>query len=169
MNLINPRFTETMFQFVFPIVYRTVTPQQWLAHSKYNKDKSDAEMHSSKRLRENIQQTMAQSKSDLDSQKNATEYAMRKRIHETEQAHDELCWQRKNVQFTRLIAILVFGADQTYLPKETQFFSGNLGLCFVFGYLSNKKKYLKLVVHIAKLFNEKETRQLYLFLIFIFF
>lgn len=75
-----------------------MTPQQWLAHSKYNKDKSDAEMHSSKRLRENIQQTMAQSKSDLDSQKNATEYAMRKRIHETEQAHDELCWQKKNTE-----------------------------------------------------------------------
>lgn len=75
-----------------------MTPQQWLAHSKYNKDKSDAEMHSSKRLRENIQQTMAQSRSDMDSQKNATEYAMRKRIHETEQAHDELCWQRKNVR-----------------------------------------------------------------------
>jgi len=76
----------------------TVTPQQWLAHSKYNKDKSDAEMHSSKRLRENIQQTMAQSSSDLDAQKNATEYAMRKRIHETEQAKDELCWQKKNTE-----------------------------------------------------------------------
>lgn len=76
----------------------TVTPQQWLAHSKYNKDKSDAEMHSSKRLRENIQQTMAQSNSDIDTQKNATEYAMRKRIHETEQAHDELCWQKKNTE-----------------------------------------------------------------------
>ena len=55
-----------------------MTPQQWLAHSKYNKDKSDAEMNSSIRLRENIQQTMAQSQSDLDSQKNATEFAMRK-------------------------------------------------------------------------------------------
>lgn len=76
----------------------TMTPQQWLAHSKYNKDKSDAEMHSSKRLRENIQQTIAQSNSDLDSQKNATEYAMRKRIHETEQAHDELHWQKKNTE-----------------------------------------------------------------------
>ena len=75
-----------------------MTPQQWLAHSKYNKDKSDAEMLSSKRLRENIQQTMAQSNSDMDSQKNATEYAMRKRIHETEMAHDELCWQKKNVK-----------------------------------------------------------------------
>ena len=76
---------------------RSVTPQQWLAFSKYNKDRSDAEMETSKRLRENIQQLIAQSNSDLDSQKNSTEYAMRKRIHETEQAKDELMWQKKNV------------------------------------------------------------------------
>jgi tektin-2 len=75
----------------------TVTPAQWLAFSKYNKDRSEAEMESSKRLRENIQQLIAQSDSDLDSQNNATEFAMRKRIHETEQALDELCWQKKNV------------------------------------------------------------------------
>lgn len=74
-----------------------MTPQQWLAFSKYNKDRSDAEMETSKRLRENIQQLIAQSNSDLDSQKNSTEYAMRKRIHETEQAKDELMWQKKNV------------------------------------------------------------------------
>lgn len=75
----------------------TVTPAQWLAFSKYNKDRSDAEMESSKRLRENIQQLVAQCNSDMDSQKNATEFAMRKRIHETEQARDELLWQKKNV------------------------------------------------------------------------
>ena len=74
-----------------------MTPQQWLAFSKYNKDRSDAEMETSKRLRENIEQLIAQSNSDMDSQKNSTEYAMRKRIHETEQAKDELMWQKKNV------------------------------------------------------------------------
>lgn len=76
---------------------RTVTPQQWLAFSKYNKDRADAEMESTKRLRESIQQLMAQSQSDLDSQNNATEFAMRKRIHESEQARDELEWQKQNV------------------------------------------------------------------------
>ena len=75
----------------------SVTPQQWLAFSKYNKDRSDAEMESSKRLREQVQQLIAQSLTDLDSQKNATEFGMRKRIHETEQAKDELLWQKKNV------------------------------------------------------------------------
>lgn len=76
----------------------SVTPQQWIAFSKYNKDRADAEMESSKRLRENIQQLIAQSSSDLESQQNATEFAMRKRIHETENALDELNWQRKNTE-----------------------------------------------------------------------
>lgn len=76
----------------------TVTPQQWVAFSKYNKDRSDAEMESSKRLRENIQQTIAQSTSDLNAQKNATEFAMRRRIHEAEQAKDELNWQKKQTE-----------------------------------------------------------------------
>jgi hypothetical protein len=82
---------------LFFLIISSVTPQQWLAFSKYNKDRSDAEMESSKRLREQIQQLVAQSLSDLDSQKNATEFGMRKRIHETEQAKDELLWQKKNV------------------------------------------------------------------------
>jgi tektin-2 len=43
---------------------------------------------------------MAQAASDMESQKNATEFAMRKRIHETEQAKDELLWQKKNVIYT---------------------------------------------------------------------
>jgi tektin-2 len=54
-------------------------------------------MDSSKRLRENIQQTMAQSSSDLVAQRNATDFAIRRRIHETEQARDELEWQKKQV------------------------------------------------------------------------
>ena len=55
-------------------------------------------MEASKRLRESIQQLIAQSDSDLHSQRNATEFAMRKRIHETERAKDELFWQKKNVR-----------------------------------------------------------------------
>jgi tektin-2 len=54
-------------------------------------------MEASKRLREATQQLIAQSDSDLESQRNATEFSMRKRIHESEQARDELEWQKKNV------------------------------------------------------------------------
>lgn len=62
-------------------------------------------MNASKRLRENIQQTMAQSSSDLEAQKNATEFAMRRRIHETQQARDELEWQKKRVNLKKKIDI----------------------------------------------------------------
>ncbi len=84
-----------------------MTPQQWHSFSKFNKEKSDAEIESSKRLREKIQHTMAQSASDIESQKNATEFAMRKRIHETEQAKDELLWQKKNVKKSLFIIQLL--------------------------------------------------------------
>jgi tektin-2 len=80
------------------ILKRSITPEQWIQFSKYNKDRADAEMNASKRLRENIQQTMAQSSSDLEAQKNATEFAMRRRIHETQQAREELEWQKKRVK-----------------------------------------------------------------------
>lgn len=63
-------------------------------------------MESTKRLRESIQQLMAQSQSDLDSQNNATEFAMRKRIHESEQARDELEWQKQNVLLLFLILLI---------------------------------------------------------------
>jgi tektin-2 len=76
----------------------SITPQQWVQFSQQNKEKSDSEMHSSKKLRENIQLTMAQSASDLEAQKNATDFAMRRRIHETEQAREELGWQKKQVR-----------------------------------------------------------------------
>jgi tektin-2 len=56
-------------------------------------------MESSKRLRENIQQTMAQSSSDLVAQRNATDFALRRRLHEAQQARDELDWQKKQVSW----------------------------------------------------------------------
>lgn len=54
-------------------------------------------MKSSNRLREQIHHTLQQTANDLDAQKQATEYAFRKRIHEFERAKDELEWQKKNV------------------------------------------------------------------------
>lgn len=55
-------------------------------------------MESSKRLRESIKYTITQAEANLESQQNATEFAMRKRIHENEQALDELKWQKRNVR-----------------------------------------------------------------------
>ena len=54
-------------------------------------------MKSSNRLREQIHHTLQQTANDQEAQKQATEYAFRKRIHEFERAKDELEWQKKNV------------------------------------------------------------------------
>jgi len=76
----------------------STTPQQWEDFSRYNKERAEAEMRSSSRLREAIHHTLQQTDNDLDAQKQATEYAFRKRIHEFERAKDELEWQKKNTE-----------------------------------------------------------------------
>lgn len=76
----------------------STTPQQWEDFSKYNKERADAEMLASNRLREAIHHTLQKTANDLESQKIATEYAYRKRIRETERAKDELEWQKKNTE-----------------------------------------------------------------------
>ncbi|CAF1071727.1 unnamed protein product [Adineta steineri] len=75
-----------------------ITPEEWLAFSKYNKDRAEKEMYESTRLRENIFHTMGQSSSDLESQQKASEYSLRKRLHELERALTELEWQKKQTQ-----------------------------------------------------------------------
>ncbi|XP_033737318.1 tektin-2-like [Pecten maximus] len=76
----------------------STTPQQWEDFSRYNKDRADAEMKASTRLREAIHHTLQQCDNDLEAQRIATEYAYRKRIHEFERAKDELEWQKKNTE-----------------------------------------------------------------------
>lgn len=55
-------------------------------------------MYESVRLRESIFHTIGQSSSDLESQGKASEYALRKRLHEMERAFRELEWQKKQVR-----------------------------------------------------------------------
>lgn len=54
-------------------------------------------MKASKHLREAIFATLQQTANDIEAQRQATEYAFRKRIHETNQAKSELEWQQRNV------------------------------------------------------------------------
>lgn len=76
---------------------RSTTPQQWEDYSRYNKERADAEMESSRRLREAIHHTIHQTDNDLAAQHKATDYALRKRMHEFEKAIDELKWQKDQV------------------------------------------------------------------------
>nr|WLD15744.1 tektin 2 [Platynereis dumerilii] len=76
----------------------STTPQNWEDYSRYNKDRAEAEMQASKNLREAIHQTLQQTDNDLAAQKNATDYAIRKRMHEMKQAIDELKWQKEQTE-----------------------------------------------------------------------
>nr|XP_039257130.1 tektin-2-like [Styela clava] len=76
----------------------STTPEAWHQFSQYNKDRAEAEMRASVTLREATAATLAQTRNELEAQRNATEFAYRKRIHETERAEGELEWQRKNTK-----------------------------------------------------------------------
>ncbi|KAI3378417.1 hypothetical protein SNEBB_005529 [Seison nebaliae] len=82
-----------------PDAYRTpknsVSLQEWVDFSKHNKAVGDAEVLSSKELREKIHHDLSKAQALIVGQQNATEYAIRKRIHETEKALKELQWQRQ--------------------------------------------------------------------------
>jgi len=77
--------------------HRSTTPQQWEDFSRYNKDRADAEMASSRRLREANHHVIQQTDNDLAAQQAATDYVLRKRVHELERALDELRWQKQQV------------------------------------------------------------------------
>lgn len=76
----------------------STTPQNWEDFSRYNKERAEAEMDASRRLREAIHHTLHQTANDLESQKTASEYAYRKRMHEMARAIDELNWQKKQTE-----------------------------------------------------------------------
>ena len=90
-----PNFINLLNYCVFLI--RSTTPQNWEDFSRYNKDRAEAEMGASQRLREAIHHTLQQTDNDLQAQHTNTDYAFRKRMHETRQAIDELNWQKQQV------------------------------------------------------------------------
>ena len=55
-------------------------------------------MAKSRNLREANHQVMQRTDNDLATQQAATDYALRKRIHEFERALDELRWQKKQAR-----------------------------------------------------------------------
>ncbi|XP_053562984.1 tektin-2 [Bombina bombina] len=80
------------------VPHGTSTPQEWEQYSRYSKDRAEAEIRASSQLREVIANTIAQANNELDAQRVAVEFALRKRIHEFERALNELKWQEKNTR-----------------------------------------------------------------------
>jgi tektin-2 len=76
----------------------TVTPQEWDAHSRYNRARAESEMKGSVSLRGALNQTIRQTAADVEAQRIATEYALRNRIHDMEKAKTEDEWQKDKTE-----------------------------------------------------------------------
>ncbi|NWR58618.1 TEKT2 protein, partial [Bucorvus abyssinicus] len=68
----------------------------WEQNSQCNKERAEAEMKASTALREAVALAIAQTNNELEAQRVATEFALRKRIRDLERAYDELKWQEQN-------------------------------------------------------------------------
>ncbi|XP_050839228.1 tektin-2 isoform X3 [Serinus canaria] len=74
----------------------TTALQEWELNSRRNKERADTELKASVDLRGAITLTIAQTNNELDAQRIATEFALRKRMRDMEAALSELKWQEKN-------------------------------------------------------------------------
>ncbi|KFZ48181.1 Tektin-2, partial [Antrostomus carolinensis] len=75
---------------------RSTTLDEWEQNSQGNKELAEAEIKASTVLREATMLTIAQTNNELEAQRVATEFALRKRIRDMEKAYDELKWQEQN-------------------------------------------------------------------------
>ncbi|XP_037548831.1 tektin-2 [Nematolebias whitei] len=69
------------------------TPQEWAQFSQVNVTRAHEAMQASQQLREDTSLSRAQIQNELEAQRRATDFALRKRIHGEEQARDQLQWQ----------------------------------------------------------------------------
>ncbi|KAM9369661.1 tektin-2 [Phaethornis superciliosus] len=74
----------------------STTLDEWEQNSQSNKEHAEAEMKASTALREATMLAIAQTNNELEAQRVATEFALRKRIRDMERAYDELQWQEQN-------------------------------------------------------------------------
>lgn len=75
-----------------------VTIDSWEAFSSYNIIRADEEIKNSSTLIDSIEQTIQQSTNDLQAQIRLTNYSFRKRIHEIQQAINDLDWQKEKTE-----------------------------------------------------------------------
>ncbi|XP_035039278.1 tektin-2 [Hippoglossus stenolepis] len=74
------------------------TPQEWAQFSQYNVLQAQEAMQVSQHMREDTSLTRAQLQNELAVQWRATEFVLRKRNHDEEQARDQLQWQIGNTE-----------------------------------------------------------------------
>ncbi|XP_030645340.1 tektin-2 [Chanos chanos] len=80
------------------VPHGSTTPQQWEQFSHHNVTQALEGIQASVQLRENMSMTRVQVQIELEAQRLATEFSLRKRTHQLEQACHELQWQLKTAQ-----------------------------------------------------------------------
>ncbi|NXO20277.1 TEKT2 protein, partial [Cisticola juncidis] len=78
------------------IPYGTTALSEWEQNSRCNKENAEREIKASIDLRGAIILSIAQTNNELDAQRTATEFALRKRMRDMEAALNELRWQEEN-------------------------------------------------------------------------
>uniref|UniRef100_A0A665UWB1 Tektin n=1 Tax=Echeneis naucrates TaxID=173247 RepID=A0A665UWB1_ECHNA len=74
------------------------TPQEWVQFSQCNAAHAQQAMQASQQMREDMSLTRAQVGNELETQRLATEFTLRKRHHHEQRARDELEWQIKKTE-----------------------------------------------------------------------
>jgi len=74
-----------------------MTPQAWEEQSRYNKLRADCELATSTKLRESMLLVIDQTYMDLKAQREATDFAMRKRLHEVNKTIADLYHQKDKI------------------------------------------------------------------------
>ncbi|XP_029370491.1 tektin-2 [Echeneis naucrates] len=74
------------------------TPQEWVQFSQCNAAHAQQAMQASQQMREDMSLTRAQLQNELETQRLATEFTLRKRHHHEQRARDELEWQIKKTE-----------------------------------------------------------------------
>ncbi len=74
-----------------------MTPQAWEEQSRYNKLRADCELANSVKLRESMLLAIDQTYLDLKAQREVTDFAMRKRLHEMGKAVADLYHQKDKI------------------------------------------------------------------------
>lgn len=74
-----------------------MTPQAWEEQSRYNKVRADCELANAVKLREAMLLTIDQTYTDLNAQREVTNFAMRRRLHEILKNIAELYNQKEKI------------------------------------------------------------------------
>nr|XP_057902744.1 tektin-2 [Doryrhamphus excisus]XP_057902745.1 tektin-2 [Doryrhamphus excisus] len=74
------------------------TPHEWIRFSQLNLARAQEAMRLSQQMRDDMSLSRVNMQNDLKKQQRATEFALRKRHHQEQQASSELQWQLKNTE-----------------------------------------------------------------------